>query len=225
MHVNRRWFTQPTLALALVAVATTGWADLRVEVRESVNGSEPATVVHWFGKNRSTRDDGSRYIVTRLDLGKTFIINRRTKQYRVIDLHLDGRRPVPGVVVQPSDDLRVINGWSARRYRISGPAARGLTIDLWISNELNVDLDYFRQVMVRLGGRQGSAWLNAYREIKGFPVLQQVTLHQTGLRLESTSQVVAIEQREPQPFTYKPPPSYTRIQQANDELFGGIANQ
>lgn len=212
MRGARKWRARLALTLALGTMATVALADLRVEVHESVNGSEPATVVFWFGDQRSTRDDGTRYIVTRLDLNKTFIINRLSKKYRVIDMHLDENQAAPEVVVKRSDDIRQINGWTARRYRIGGPAARGLTIDLWISDDLGVSLDGFDQLMVRLGNRKGSAWLKAYRTLDGFPVLQHISLRRTGLRLESTSQVVSIEQRTPETYTYKPPPGYTKLQ-------------
>lgn len=199
------------LTLALCAVAVAARADIRVKVQESVNGSDPEAVVHWFGPGRSTRDDGNRYIVTRLDTGKTYIINRQTHQYRIIDMQLDAGGEPPEVTVTRTDDVREINGWTARRYRIGGPAARDMTIDVWVSDEVQVNIDAFRALMVRLGNRRGSGWLKAYRQISGFPVLQEVSLERPGLRLDSRSRVVAVEQVEPRPYTYAPPPGYARV--------------
>lgn len=197
--------------LGLLLAVVPARADIRVEVRESVNGSTPAKVVHWFGPGRTMRDDGEIYIVTRLDLGKIYIVDRQARQYRVVDLNLDPSANAPKLEVTRTDDTRQINGWSTRRYRISGPATGDMVIDIWASTEVDVDIADFHQLMVRLGGRAGSEWLNAYRSLPGFPIMQEVELARPGLRLHSRSKVVSIEQVAPKPHTYRPPEGYTRV--------------
>lgn len=185
-------------------------ADIRVEVRESVNDADAVSVVHWFGPDRTMRDDGSRYIITRLDQERSYVVDRTAGTYRVVDLQLDPDA-APEVEITATDDRREINGWPARRYRIGGPAARELRIDVWVSEAVGVDIESFRKLMVRLGNRPGSGWMKAYREIPGFPVLQSVELTRPGIQLRSSSRVVKIEQAEPGPDTYTPPDDYERV--------------
>lgn len=198
-------------ALLVFGLAGTVAADIRVEVRESVNDAEPVPVVHWFGASRTLRDDGDRFIISRLDQGKTYIVDREKRQYRVVPLELEERPDSPEVEVTRTDNVREIGEWTARRYRISGPATRDLTIDIWVSEETQVDVAAFRRLMVRLGNRQGSEWLKAYSEIEGFPVMQQVQLERPGIRLRSESRVVAIEETEPEPGTYSPPEDFKQV--------------
>lgn len=208
MSVFRQGCITVVLALGLAGVVS---ADIRVEVRESVNNAEPVPVIHWFGASRTLRDDGDRFIITRLDQGKTYIVDRKKKQYRVVPLSLEGESDDPAVEVTRTDDTREIGKWTARRYRISGPATRDLTIDIWVTDEVQVDVDAFRRLMVRLGNRPGSEWLKAYAEIEGFPVMQQVQLERPGIRLRSESRVVKIEETEPEPGTYNPPEDYKKV--------------
>lgn len=203
----RRW---PALFLFLLGIGSAA-ADIRVQVKETVNDGEPSQAVHWFGDQRSMRDDGSRYIVTRLDLRKIFIVNRLAQQYRVIPLPDKPAEEPPAVSVERTDDVREIEGWPARRYRIGGAAAGDMTIDVWISDEVPVDIAGFRRLMVNLGQRPGSEWMQAYRQIPGFPVLQEVTLTRPELRLHSKSQVTSIEQAEPAADTYDPPEDYEQV--------------
>lgn len=203
----RRW---PLLFLLLLGIGSAA-ADIRVHVKETVNDGEPSQAVHWFGEQRSMRDDGSRYIITRLDLGKIFIVNRLAQQYRVIPLPDQPDAEPAAVTVQRTDDVREIEGWPARRYRIGGAATGDMTIDVWISDDVPVDIAAFRRLMISLGKRPGSEWMQAYRQIPGFPVLQEVTLERPELRLHSESRVMSIEQTEPAADTYDPPEDYERV--------------
>lgn len=197
--------------LALTGAATAARADIRVEVEESVNNAEPVTVVHWFGDGRSMRDDGDRYIITRLDQARTYVVNRMTERYRVVEMQLSDDAG-PDVDVKQTDDRRTINGWPTQRYRVSGKATGDLTIDVWATEAIEVDISGFRELMVRLGDRAGSEWMKAYRDIPGFPVLQTVALSRPGIRLSSKSKVVAFERAEPGPHIYSPPEGYERAE-------------
>lgn len=197
--------------LALIGTATTAHADIWVKVEESINNAPPITVVHWFGHARTMRDDGDRYIITRLDQGLTYVVNRKTKRYRVVKMKLS-KAPGPGVKVQATDDHRMISGWPTQRYRVTGEATGDLTIDIWVTTAMDTDLSDFHRLMVRLGNRAGSAWMKAYQQIPGFPIMQVVTLKRPGIRLHSKSKVVAFKRAQPGPNTYSPPHGYKKVQ-------------
>lgn len=200
--------------LVLGAHANIALADLRVQVQESVNNAEPATVTHWFGKDRTMRDDGSRYIITslRASTSTSTIVNRETQTYQVVPLNLRSSAQLPEVVVTRTNDTRTIGAWPARCYRLSDPATRELVIDIWVTQDVDVDFSAFRNLMINLGNRPGSEWLKAYEVIEGFPILQQVELTRPGIRLLSESRVLSLEEVVPQAQNiYEPPDYYTRL--------------
>lgn len=187
-------------------------ADLRVQVEESVNGAKPASVTHWFGNDRSMRDDGNRYIITNLRTDQSIIVDREKKTYKINPLMLETNSALPQVVVTRTEDTRKIDQWMARRYHLSGPATRGLKIDIWVTHDLQIDITTFHQLMIKLGNRSGSAWLKAYKKIDGFPVLQQVKLTRPGITLKSESRVVSVTNIKQLPADiYQPPEGYARL--------------
>lgn len=209
MYALRQGCLAATL-LALACTATMARADIRVVVEESINGAPPITVVHWFGDARTMRDDGSQYVITRLDQGLTYVVNRKTESYRVVEMELS-KEPGPSVTVKATNDHRMISGWPTRRYRVTGEATGDLVIDIWVTTALDTDLSNFHQLMIRLGNRAGSEWMKAYKEIPGFPIMQVVTLERPGIRLRAKSKVVQFERTEPPPNTYSPPESYEQV--------------
>lgn len=187
------------------------YADLRVQVEESVNGATPAPVTHWFGVNRSMRDDGNRYIITNLRTDQITIVSRTTQTYQTIPLKPQPDSQLPKVVVTRTDDTRKIGQWTARRYHLGGPATRDLKIDIWVTQDLPQNFSAFRELMIDLGNRPGSAWLKAYKTIDGFPVLQQVELVRPGITLRSQSMVIAVTDVKSVPKDiYQPPAGYKR---------------
>lgn len=205
----QRWFAG--LCAGVIVGCNAAAADLRVTVEESVNEAPPVEVTHWFGGDRSLRDDGGRYIITRLDQQQSFVVDRGKRAYKAIPLKLDPDGTAPRVLVEATDDFRQIGEWTARRYRLSGPATRGLKIDLWISRDVSADINQFRDLMVRLSGRKGSEWLRAYEQMDGFPVLQEVELTRRGITLRTESRVIAIADVKPRTGLYQPPEGFRQI--------------
>lgn len=196
----------------LLTQTTLAQADLRVQVQESVNGAKPVAVTHWFGDDRTMRDDGNRYIVTSLVSGTSTIVNRETQTYQVVPLMLRSSTQLPEVIVTRTNDTRMIGQWPVRRYRLSGAATRNLTIDIWVTQEVEADVSAFRDLMISLGNRPGSEWLKAYELIEGFPILQQVELTRPGIRLLSESRVVSLQNvATKNPDIYAPPDYYKRL--------------
>lgn len=199
------------MLLALSCAAMAARADIRVVVEESINNAQPVTVVHWFGNARTMRDDGTQYVITRLDQGRTYVVNRKTERYRVVKMKLS-KAPGPSVKVKATDDHRTISGWPTRRYRVTGEATGNLVIDIWATTAIGTNLSNFHQLMVRLGNRAGSEWMKAYKQIPGFPIMQIVTLKRPGIRLRAKSKVIAFERTNPSPHTYSPPQDYEQVQ-------------
>lgn len=207
---GKGWLIAVLAAASLYSAST--HADIMVRVEESFNGQLPMTALHWFGPERSTRDDGSRYVVTRLDEGRIYTVNRLTQDYTVSELPpgpTDGN--APDVRAISNGETRSIGKWTARRYEVIGAATAGMHIVIWATTEIDIDLDTFRKVMAGLARRPGSEWMAVYREIEGFPVLQEVQLEHKGVTYVGQTRVVDVEEREPPEFIYSPPEDYRQL--------------
>lgn len=185
-------------------------ADIMVRVEESFNGQLPMTALHWFGDNRSTRDDGSRYVVTRLDLGQIYTIDRLAHNYKVSPLPKPSDKSKE-VRALRRDESRNIGKWSAQKYEVIGAATAGMQIIIWASQDIDIDLQAFRKVMAGLARRPGSEWMAAYREIDGFPVLQEVRMEHKGQAFHGQTRVIAVEERDPPAHIYAPPGDYQQL--------------
>lgn len=207
---GKRWLA--IAALAGCFYTGSSWADIMVRVEESFNGQLPVTALHWFGTDRSTRDDGNRYVVTRLDQGHVLTIDRLTQSYQTTPLPTAAsENKLPEVRAFKRDETRKIGQWSAQKYEIIGAATAGMRIVIWATNDLDIDLKNFHRVMAGLARRPGSEWMAAYREIEGFPVLQEVEMNHKGTVFYGQTRVVAVEERVPPANIYAPPDDYEEV--------------
>ena len=86
-----------------------------------------------------------------------------------------------------------------------------MQIVIWASNDIQVDLENFRKVMSGLARRPGSEWMAAYRDIDGFPVLQEVRMEHKGSSFHGQTRVVGVEERKAPDHIYQPPEGYTQL--------------
>ena len=103
----RFWFK---LALFLL-LPLSAQADVRLIAREYLNNRPTVTTTHWFGLDKSARDDGRTRTVMRFDLGRMYIIDRQERTYR--SLELPKATPLK-VIVVPTPDAQKIGNWMLR---------------------------------------------------------------------------------------------------------------
>lgn len=205
---------KPLVVALLLALFYTSAAraDVMVRVEESFNGQLPMTALHWFGENRSTRDDGNRYVVTRLDQGKVYTIDRLAQSYKITALPLhDADRSAPDVRAIKLDETRTIGQWTAQKYEVIGAATAGMKIVIWASTDVDINLDNFRSTMTGLSRRPGSEWMAAYKDIDGFPVLQEVEMQHKGATFHGQTRAVLVEERKPPEHIYSPPDDFSEL--------------
>ncbi|MGH8453982.1 MAG: hypothetical protein ACRES4_04935 [Nevskiales bacterium] len=195
------------LALGLLWLPLIAQADLRLVAREYLNNRPTVTTTHWFSADKSARDDGRTRTVMRFDLGRMYVIDRQARSYRSLDLP---DAPALKTIVLPTQDTRLIGNWLARRWRVDGPAAHGLSINLWATTDIERG-DAFVDLMQKLARQPGAEWLAAYARIDGFPVLQEISLTEKGMTQTRRSEVASCVVMEPPADTYLPPRGYKRI--------------
>lgn len=182
-------------------------ADVYLLAQESLNGRATTQTQHWFGDDKSARDDGHVRTVMRFDLGRMYVISRNTRTYR--SLPLPNAPPLSMTISQTADAVLILNR-AARRWRVGGPAAHGLDISLWVSAEIGRG-DAFVELMRKLARQAGAEWLNAYSEIDGFPLAQEISLSENGMTQTRRSEVISYKLTDPPADTYLPPRGYKRV--------------
>jgi hypothetical protein len=199
----RFWFK----LVFLLLLPLSALADVRLVAREYLNNRPTVTTTHWFGADKSARDDGRTRTVMRFDLGRMYTIDRQERTYRSLELP---KAPPLKAIVVPTSDAQKIGNWVVKRWRVDGPAAHGLTINLWVTTEIKRG-DAFVELMQKLSRQPGAEWLVAYAEIDGFPIVQEISLSERGMTQTRRSEVVTHAVMEPPADTYLPPRGYKRI--------------
>lgn len=193
--------------LVLLLYPLSAWPDLRVVAREYLNHRPTVTTTHWFGTDKSVRDDGRVRTIMRFDLNRQYIVDPHAKTYR--SLELEPAEPLKVLLVR-TDDLRRVGSWTARRWRIDGPAAAGYTINIWATTDIPKH-EGFVALMQKLARQPGAEWLHAYARIDGFPIVQEISLTERGLSQTRRSEVATVVEMKPPDYTYLPPRGYKRI--------------
>jgi hypothetical protein len=193
--------------VCLLLLPWPAWADIRLVAREYLNNKPTVTTTHWFGVDKSARDDGRVRTIMRFDLGRIYVVNHESKTYRSIKLQ---QAPELRVAVLPTQDTALIGNWLVRRWRVEGPAAHGLTISLWATKDIERG-DAFVDLMRKYARQPGAEWLAAYALIDGFPLAQDITLTEQGMTQTRRSEVATHAVMEPPPDTYIPPRGFKRI--------------
>ena len=200
--------------ILLVAVGTArATADTRIlsEERTQIDMGETksdttteATV--WVGNDRAARLTPSGRIISRVDRGEAYMVDDAHKSYTLIK-----REPAPSVgataKLRKAGESRQIGSWHAERYdldfEVGGEAGHAI---LWMSTDVNFDMDVYRAFTTSLADAMGMAWLKAVAAVEGYPVLQEVTMGPVRV----TTRLVSISEETPPAGLYEPPAGYER---------------
>jgi hypothetical protein len=205
-----------SLALLLSAVSLgTAHADTRITSEErtqfSMGEQKSDTTTRttlWFGRDRASRLTAEGRMISRLDLGEAYLINDAQKTYNVIRIERRQAAAGPAPRVNRSGETRQIGQWSAERYDLDFEVSPGETghAVLWMSIDVDVDLDIYRAYARSVARAMGMSWLESLAALDGYPVLQEMTMGPVRV----TTQLVSIAEETPPPGLYEPPADYER---------------
>lgn len=197
------------------------------EIQGQEQPAQDKTVTMWIGDDAVARDDGESLVILKGD--KLYLVNHDAESYNVLDLPVDVAELVPEgqreqvrqmqemahleAKVKAGDESKEIGGWTARRYEVSLTAETGLELDIviWASKDVKVDAAANRRLVAALASLQpgGADWVEAMKEIEGFPVLRETTMHLPGGNtVTTTERLVSVEETEAPEATYAPPADY-----------------
>jgi len=191
------------------------WADSKFSMEEiSVVGSlesdsapketrEEYTL--WMRADRAARVSEGMRIIVRLDLGETYVVNDAGKTVTVIPFDTLPDVAATAPQITKTGESQVINGWNAERYDLTlADEALNGTIVLWISNEVDVDMEPYRAYSKSLDG--GLGLLTAIAALPGYPVLTETDL---GI-VKSTGRLISVTVEEAPDGIYEVPVNYER---------------
>jgi hypothetical protein len=110
----------------------------------------------------------------------------------------------------PTKETAVIGRWLCRRYNLEGAATHGMKISLWVTKDVTLNTADFAKLMAGFGQQAGAEWLQAYLQIDGFPVAQEVSSTRGGAKQVRRSEVTAIDILAPPDDTYLPPDGFKK---------------
>lgn len=242
MSMPRRSTPMLSLALALglaLAVAPAAHADTKLVMKSHTDAfqvmgqSQPAQdsdVTFWIGDDRASRSDGDSTVIVRADQKKVYLVNHETKSYSVLDLPIDLMAMMPEATrqqmepmmkamemtaqVEPTDERKEINGWSSRLYRVNLSNSMGMKVDsdVWVTKEVDVDLDAFREMSKAMASLQpgGGAIADELLKIEGVPVVMESRIQAMGGSTKSREELVAASTAAAPAGTYEVPEGYEK---------------
>jgi hypothetical protein len=178
-------------------------------MREAFANQQPQTAVYWFGKERAARIGSTGSVISRLDLGKAYLVNDRAKSYTVIELgdDRDSETSSGAAEMVETGETRTIGSWQAKRWdmtlEMGGQTAH---ITLWVSDEVEFDLSAYRALIRATAAQTGADWMLEFLEADGFPVRQEVRMGP----ILSWQQVLEISGEAAPAGVYEPPPDFSR---------------
>lgn len=199
---------------ALLALGGNANADLKLTMEETtvmkIPGGETAPsetrseYTLWIQNDRSARVSSDLRIIARLDLGETYMINDADKTVRTLKLGKlpDAFRNRPQI--QKTAETRKIGQWDTIRYNLTFAMTPddSATMTLWISDDVDLDLDTYRAFS--RNADTGDGLLSAIAELPGYPVLQETDV---GIAKTKVKLIAAVEAVAPT-GTYDAPSNY-----------------
>jgi hypothetical protein len=159
----------------------------------------------WLRDDRAARIAPGTRMVARLDLGETYVINDAARSVNVIEMsRLNETLSEPAKVSRPRV-VRRIGEWDAERYDLTIEiAGQSATVVLWISSDVEIPMNVYREYAKGLDG--GTGMMSSIATLPGYPVLQETDV---GIA-KSTDRLLSVTEETPPGGTYDIPADYTR---------------
>lgn len=182
-------------------------ADMPESVRESFAEQEPSTVTYWITDDKAARLDDSGMAIARVDRGKSYFVNRQEKTYTAIELSADQPQSSTADAweIVESGETRQIGPWSAVRHDMTIDTDDDpIDVTLWVA-DIGIDMDAYHAFIEAVAEAQVNDWMNAYLELDGYPVRQEVRLG----GILSWQEVVSVSEEPAPAGTYDVPEGYS----------------
>ncbi|MBD3235898.1 MAG: hypothetical protein GF330_04280 [Candidatus Eisenbacteria bacterium] len=205
---------------------------VRTEPYKMLADEAPApvdTVTIWLGEDRAAITGSGTNAILHRDAAKLYLLNRGARTYSVVDLPCDletffppghaQHRPFQRVLeavqteveITPTEETREINGWPTRLFRIEMRAARAsIHSETWATTAVPIDEGLYRELLTSIMSTHPATYqmTSTLDEIEGITVLDEQRISRPHMEMVSIRELIRVEEAEPPPGIYSPPPDY-----------------
>lgn len=225
----RSIFAALALAGLILTLAPAAAADTLLTLRIQAEGlREPQTSQTWFSGNQLREDKGNRTMIVDAEKNKIWIVLHETKTFHELDLPVDLKSIAPPdmqpffeqleqqmnlkVKVQPTEESKQVNGFAAKRVNVEVDSAMGvdLKLKLWMSKDLGFDYAPLKELQKEIAATQPMAkkMVDQVMALSGYPVRTEITTSIQGNPVESSEELISVQEITAPAGTYEPPSNY-----------------
>jgi len=194
--------------------------------------SQPAkdeTVEQWFGNDKFAHLGSEMSSIVDLKNNVMFLVNHKDKTYVETELPLDIAKLMPPemaqmmgammkmtVAVKPTGETKTIGQWKCSGYDVSiQMMMMPMKMAVWASTDVPMDMEKFSKMyanVLKAQLRLDDAALQEMAKIKGYWIASETTAEMMGAKIRTTTEVIEITNKTPNPSVYAVPQGYTKTQ-------------
>lgn len=222
------------LSFLLVFAAFAG-ADVYIKSKShtdafSVMGqNQPAkdeTIEQWIGDDQFAMISSEMNSIVDLKKNVMYLINHQDKSYVEAQLPLDFSKLLPAemaqmaqmmkmtVTVTPNGQTKTIGQWKCTGYDASiQMMMMPMKMTIWASTDVPIDMEKFSKIygnVLKAQMRLDDAAMQEIQKIKGYWIATEMSGDIMGAKMRSTTEVIEITKKSPDPSVYKVPAGYTK---------------
>jgi len=221
---------------AVLLVAAAASADIYVKSKTHTDAfaimgqSQPAkdeTTEQWIAEDKLAFSSSEMSSIVDMTRKLMWLINHKDKTYVEAQLPLDITKLFPPemaqmmgsmmkmtVTVMPTGQTRTIGQWKCSGYDVSiQMMMMPMKMAVWASTDVPIDLEKFSRLysnIIKAQLRLDDAAIQEMAKIKGFWIASETTGEVMGAKMRSTTEVIEISKKTPDPSVYTIPAGYTK---------------
>lgn len=192
--------------------------------------SQPAkdeTTEQWISDDRLAFSSTEMASIVDLKRNLMWLINHKDKTYVETQLPLDITKLIPPemaqmmgammkmtVTVTPTGQTKTIGQWKCSGYDVSlQMMMMPMKMSVWASTDVPINLEKFSKLysnILKAQLRLDDAAIQEMAKIKGFWIASETSGEMMGAKMRSTTEVIEISQKTPDPSVYLVPAGYTK---------------
>ncbi len=194
--------------------------------------SQPAkdeTIEQWFGDDKFANLSTDMSLIVDLSKNVMHLINHKDKTYVESQLPLDFMKLLPPemaqmmgammkmtVTVTPTGQTKTIGQWKCSGYDVSlQMMMMPMKMAVWASTDVPMDMQKFANMysnVLKAQLRLDDAAVQEMMKIKGYWISSETTGEMMGAKIRSTTEVIEITKKTPDPSVYSVPAGYKKTE-------------
>ncbi|MDH7513610.1 MAG: DUF4412 domain-containing protein [Clostridiales bacterium] len=194
--------------------------------------SQPAkdeTIEQWFGDDKFANLSTDMSMIVDLSKNVMYLIDHKEKTYVEAKLPLDFMKLLPPEVAQmmgammkvtvtvtPTGQTKTIGQWKCSGYDVAlQMMMMPMKIAVWATTDVPMDMQKFANMyanVLKAQLRLDDAAVQEMMKIKGYWISSETTGEVMGAKIRSTTEVIEITKKTPDPSVYSVPAGYKKTE-------------